>query len=472
MRVSILFDTEDYITPPEVGLDDLVKMLADTMTQEKVTGTFFVIGERMRCLRDRGRQDVLASLRQHDIGSHVNMGSIHPTVTERMEHADWSDGVARMLADEVGGILEMGEILGAPVGSFARHGGSYSPQLVTALGRLSRPYCHSPVRLPNHNINWYCNTLNFADAYLAFQDDYFTKETFSAKEKQFQDILSNNKNMDWIGIFHSHPCKIKMTFFGCKNYYKGIYTPLEQCLIPEVRPDFSQEALEANWALHCRHLHEDPNVEVRSISNLAKEFGGKVATAETKEIEALARMAADKKAPFWTDRFSAAEIVDLLARAVLYRSQHGKLPPSLPRRDVLGPSQMPLANPTARHLMPDAVKRVARGIDTAISFSGMLPSRIRCAEGTLGSMGEVGISTAMVALGEALVSKNTETAIITRPVAPYLSAEGDELASRIREFKTWNVHRLDLDLADIVRHSQLQTWTLKPAWVSEPPPLS
>ncbi len=82
MRVSILFDTEDYITPPEVGLDDLVKMLAD----------------------------------------------------------------------EVGGILEMGEILGAPVSSFARHGGSYSPQLVTALGRLSRPYCHSPVRLPNHNI--------------------------------------------------------------------------------------------------------------------------------------------------------------------------------------------------------------------------------------------------------------------------------------------------------------------------------
>ena len=96
MRVTILFDTEDYITPPEFELDDLLKMLADTMTQEKVTGSFYLIGEKMRCLRDRGRQDVLASLRLHDVGSHVNMGSIHPTITERMEHADWSDGVAQI----------------------------------------------------------------------------------------------------------------------------------------------------------------------------------------------------------------------------------------------------------------------------------------------------------------------------------------------------------------------------------------
>ncbi|MEI6424377.1 MAG: hypothetical protein WCP55_19325, partial [Lentisphaerota bacterium] len=79
MRVSFSFDVEDFMTPPEIGLDDLVKMLADVMTAEQVTGTFFLIGEKMRCLRNRGRQDVLESLRRHDVGSHVNMGSIHPT---------------------------------------------------------------------------------------------------------------------------------------------------------------------------------------------------------------------------------------------------------------------------------------------------------------------------------------------------------------------------------------------------------
>ncbi len=472
MRISIVFDTEDYITPPDVGLDDLVKMLADTMTKEKITGTFFVIGEKMRCLRDRGRQDVLASLRCHDIGSHTDMGSIHPTVTERMEHADWSDGVARMLADEVGGIIEMGEILGAPLRSFARHGGSYSPQLVAALGRMSLPFCYSPAELPNHNITWYGNTINFAMSglALAFQDDYSSTKAFSAREAQFQTSLKDRKNEDWLGIFHSHPCKIKMSTFGCTNYYKGIFTPPEKWEIPQIRPDYSQEAVEANWALHCRHLREDPNVNVMSISQVADEFRQQVATATTREIETLARMAADIKAPFWTDRFSAAEIVDLLARAILYRSQHGKLPTSLPRRDVLGPSQMPLANPTARYLMPDAVKRVARGIDTAISFSGIAPSRIRCAEGTLGSMGEVGLGTALVALGEALLAKDLQAAVTTRPVAPYLP-EGEGIAMRVRDCKNWNPHRLDLDMADIARHSALQSWTLKPAWAGAPPPL-
>ena len=217
MRVSFSFDTEDYITPEDVGLDDLLKMLADVMTEEQVTGTFFVIGEKMRCLRDRGRQDVLESLRRHDMGSHVNMGSIHPTVTERMERADWSDGMARMLADEAAGLQEISEVLGAPVRSLARHGGSYSPQLVAALGRMSAPYVNSPSELPGHNITWFCNNLNFRSCFVAFQESYFTRDAFLAAEQKFLAICEEQRNSDWVGIFHSHPCKIKMTFFGCKT---------------------------------------------------------------------------------------------------------------------------------------------------------------------------------------------------------------------------------------------------------------
>lgn len=471
MRVSFSFDVEDYITPPEIGLDDMLKMLADVMTAEQVTGTFFMIGERMRCLRDRGRQDVLESLRRHDVGSHTDMGSIHPTVTERMEHADWSDGVARMAADEAAGIREMTEILGAPVRSFARHGGSYSPQLLTALGRMGLPYVNSPSRLPGHNITWFCNALNFYPCLIAFQENYFTRKSFLAKEKQFFALCEENKNYDWIGIFHSHPCKIKMTFFGCRNYYHGIYTPPEKWLVPEVRDDYTFEGLRDNFAIHCRHLHKDHRFTVKSISELAKEFGRQAETTGAKEIKALAQRAAEAHMPFWTDRFTAAEIVDLLARAYLHRALKGKLPASLPRRDVMGPTQIPLSTPTARRLTPEALRRVARGVDTAVELSGMAPSRICCGEGTLGSMGEVGLGSAMVALGQALASSEADKTVETCPVAPY-PCEGDEIVERAREFKSWNPHRRDLDMADILRHTALQSWTLKPAWPGKPPAFS
>lgn len=468
MRVTFVYDVEDYITPEEVELDDLLKMLADTLIEEKLIGSFFVIGEKMRCLRDRGRQDVLDSLRKNDVGSHINMGSIHPTVTERMEHADWTNGVARMLADEVAGIREMSEILGAPLGSLARHGGSYSPQLVNALGKASLPFVYSPAELPNHHITWFCNAVNFREAFVAFQNSYFTRDDFLAMEKRFFAEYEKIKDADWMGIFHSHPCAIKMSSFGCQNYYKGIYTPPEEWVIPEVREEFDFDALKENWAFHCARLREDPRFDVRSISQLAEEFGTQAESAGTAEIQALSRMAAAADEPFFTDRFTAAEIVDLLARAFLHRAKHGVLPESLPRRDVLGPTQTPLSTPTARRLTPEGIARLARGIDAAVELGGTAPSVIRTGEGTLGSMGEVGLGSAMNALGRALTAKIDAT-VQPIPVAPH-PKEGDEIVERLgAEFQKWKPHRQDLDWADIKRLTALQSWTLKPAWPDAPP---
>jgi peptidoglycan/xylan/chitin deacetylase (PgdA/CDA1 family) len=86
----VTFDTEDYVTPEAEGIDDIPKWLAETMTEEGVTGTFFVIGEKARSLESRGRHDVIAAMARHDIGSHTDLGSIHPTVTEKLEKAGWA----------------------------------------------------------------------------------------------------------------------------------------------------------------------------------------------------------------------------------------------------------------------------------------------------------------------------------------------------------------------------------------------
>ena len=147
---------------------------------------------------------------------------------------------------------------------------------------------------------------------------------------------------------------------------------------------------------------------------------------------------------------------------MLHRAEHGDLPIDLPRRNVLGPTQLPLAVPTARTLQPEALLRVARGIDVAVATTGMLPSRIRCGEGTLGSAGELGLGSALVALGRALTSANPADAVVPVPVAPY-PPEGDDIAGKVRAFRDWRPHRRDLDMAPIARLAALQAWTLKPA---------
>src|SRR6266480_3323436 len=72
VSVLIWFDTEDYVLPTS---DDAAKRLADFLTGEGVHATFKVVGEKARTLERRGRSDVIAALRDHDIGYHGNTHS-------------------------------------------------------------------------------------------------------------------------------------------------------------------------------------------------------------------------------------------------------------------------------------------------------------------------------------------------------------------------------------------------------------
>jgi len=49
----ICFDVEDYTSPESVGMDDIPKWEAEIMTDEGVTGSFFVIGEKARMMEKR-----------------------------------------------------------------------------------------------------------------------------------------------------------------------------------------------------------------------------------------------------------------------------------------------------------------------------------------------------------------------------------------------------------------------------------
>lgn len=129
------------------------------------------------------------------------------------------------------------------------------------------------------------------------------------------------------------------------NYYCGANpAPAEWRQLP-FHPNYDFNTLRDNWALQCRHLRDDPDLKLCTITDFIGEFGGQAGDASVAELAELARRAAECEDSFWTDRFSAAEILDLLARWYLDRIS-GRDVEHLARRSVLGPAQMPLAVPT------------------------------------------------------------------------------------------------------------------------------
>ena len=75
--LTLWFDTEDYILPQD---DDAAKRVAETLTSAGVRATFKIVGEKARVLEQRGRTDVIAALKKHEIGYHSNTHSGQPTI--------------------------------------------------------------------------------------------------------------------------------------------------------------------------------------------------------------------------------------------------------------------------------------------------------------------------------------------------------------------------------------------------------
>src|SRR5205814_3164345 len=132
--VILWFDTEDYLLPAD---DDACKRLAEMLTARKIRATFKVVGEKARVLEKRGRRDVIAALKKHDIGYHANFHSVHPTPSEYLADCGWLDGIAEFARREGGGAADVRRILGVPtLACYGQPGSSWGPQAAAALRQI------------------------------------------------------------------------------------------------------------------------------------------------------------------------------------------------------------------------------------------------------------------------------------------------------------------------------------------------
>ena len=138
------WDTEDYLSPPDAGSDDIILHIARSARAAGLKATFCIMGEKVRSLVGRGRTDVIREIaRYHDPLLHFNYGSIHPTTAEMLTTTDWVDGVALTLAREAPGFRLLERTFGRCTG-LTRHGMHHAQILAPA--RSSRRHSQTAGR--------------------------------------------------------------------------------------------------------------------------------------------------------------------------------------------------------------------------------------------------------------------------------------------------------------------------------------
>jgi hypothetical protein len=128
--VTLWFDTEDYLLPQD---DDATKRLAELLSRLGVRATFKIVGEKARVLERRGRSDVIAALKRHDIGYHSNTHSQQPTIAVYLQNAGWEDGRTEFKRREEPGVNDIRRIFGVTPSAYGQPGSAWAPQTYPAL---------------------------------------------------------------------------------------------------------------------------------------------------------------------------------------------------------------------------------------------------------------------------------------------------------------------------------------------------
>jgi len=459
--VTVVFDVEDYISPESEGVDEIPKWLAETMTEVGVTGTFFVIGEKARSLEERGRQDVIEAMAAHDIGSHTNLGSIHPTVTEILEYADWDQGVQMMLENESVGFDELERIFGVPLSTLARHGGSYGPQLIYALGQMGKGYVYSPVQLPGKHITWFCNTLNFHGDYGAFDDVYYRDELFNPVfDTLKKNFLKDIEGVDMISFFACHPTKVRAEQFWDFNFYEGANPDRDSLKAPALRPAESMETARKNFKRLMQFLKDQETIEVITISDLMERFSCQPEMITKKDLQRIAERVLSSNQVVYDEIYSPAEVFAALTQSLMEFGLSGKVPAKLQRESPLGPMTMPSGIPGISLVSMEQLVELAVASRDIIRNQGHLPAAIKLEEASVGTGSLLHLFCRAYV---DITGKAQQGSYEVIPFDPYPKENEKLIISEVEGYKNWIVHRTDLDMSHLAEMTRMQLWTLKPA---------
>jgi hypothetical protein len=268
--ITLWFDTEDYILPQD---DDAAKRLAEMLTSLGVRATFKVVGEKARVLEARGRRDVIAALKQHDIGYHSNTHSQQPTVAVYLQNAGWDDGRAEFYRRESQGARDVERIFGVKPVAYGQPGSAWAPQAYPALhdmgiGMYLDEADHVGI---DDQPFYYGGMLNVFRMRSNLARMNLTGGTSLAEGKArftaAYDAL-RAKGGGTISIYY-HPNEwVQTEFWDAVNFKRGANPPREEWKRPGTRPPAETEQAFKDFEQYVRFMKDLPGVRFATATEL------------------------------------------------------------------------------------------------------------------------------------------------------------------------------------------------------------
>lgn len=456
MLATLLFDVEDLVT---LESDDAAKWVAAEVERAGIVATFFLVGEKARLLRERGREDVLEHLKAHEIGFHSTTHSLHPVVCEVCASLSFLEGVRTLMEQERNGWEETEAILGTRLVGWGTTGGSWTPSLCGLMHQWGGVLAYSPVCFGEHSVVWFGNCLNFGHFIGGLDGDYAEEERYARALNRFwkdaERVCASTR--DWIGIFGGHPTRIiSYEFWDGVNFARGANPSRSEWRTPRLRSSREIEMAQRHLADFLQRLRDDTRFEIKPLSEVARRFRAQSPGCSGPELRRIAERVSDEERPLFTESFSAAEIAVLFAHAVALGETEEAW---FVRPTVFGPNATP-PDRGAFRVSADALRASTTQITGSLAETGCLPPHIEVG-------GEV-LSLGQALVGFARLLLRPGVSFVEVPaVAPYPTL-AETLAEQVsRTIRSWNIHPPDLDLSCIEEATRLQTWTLKPAWLRE-----
>lgn len=424
--VFIAFDVED---PIHAESDDAVKRLGETLTHAGLPGCFFMVGEKARLLRARGRRDVLEALSQHEIDYHGNYWFEFPEVAMvYCERLPWDEAVAKALEMELAGLTDVAEITGQFPTAWVQHQGNAGPALAEALRRAG-------VRVWNGGFGgggeplWAMDILTVSrkDHGLSTQGQSLapnrdplrpsTKPPVNPEEelREFERMFDAELEK---GISHlvllGHPtCWVTAEWWGWyewsgMTHLRGVAGPGPYPSQRQFRRAMMRSAEDVDahfeWTRRAwEWLASRNDIEVMTFADFAKRhesshgqwmsFGDLTIVARqiAERLDAVAVGGVD---------LSAADALYLFAQAFAYAFDGGAMPEQLQIKRVLGPVEEPWHVSEEVTLKRDGILAGSRDLVAYVNRTGRLPAIVKAHYTELGP-GEfaVGLAKALLAVG-------------------------------------------------------------------------
>jgi peptidoglycan/xylan/chitin deacetylase (PgdA/CDA1 family) len=465
--VTLWFDTEDYILPQS---DDAAKRLAEMLTRLGIKATFKIVGEKARVLEQRGRKDVIAALKKHEIGYHSNYHSIHPTPAEYLQNADWDEGVAEFYRREISGVQDIQRIFGVTPSCYGQPGSSWGPQSHAALKRMGiNVYLDDSTHVGIDGQPFYyggiLNIFNMRPN-LCRMDLY--GEGHVAKGKaQFLTIYENlkAKGGGTVSIYY-HPCEwVHQEFWDGVNFSRGANPPRSEWKLPKTRTSEETEKAFRDFEEYAKFIKAQAGVRYVTANELAKLYEEQ-SQQEFVKYDDYFLLAKAVQAEISFQKIgdiylSAAEVFSLLTKTVA--AQWAEKPPKPEKpQPLLGPSR-PFSPSIPGKKIEIVTDRefVMAVFDVAKYCEGhrRIPAEIKIGAASISPEDYLATLGAFV---QRLAEPNTSLSAPVQILRGNFTAD-KYVANDDPKIFNWVIHPEGFHAPKMMGLAKLQAWTLKPA---------